>query len=281
MRRSMLFAAALGLALPASAQLSPAASAYAERRALAAMDDGCRLLPAPVRAAVEAGAKQAAGVLRKEGWTKAEIETLSARGVQAASRQGCAGPDILAAANRATSGYKAWVSATWADFPGRYSMWSARRRPDAEGFVLRQTIGAAAFGVRENAVQLLLSDGQAPRAGAARLLLRDPARLSEPAFDAVGARAPARLMDAAAPQGASLTFHAQRRFTVPATKTTPARVGFTFAPAAFAALEALDPREAAVIVVEPADGRSPPVRLFLEVGDIAAARAFLAARPIG
>lgn len=245
--------------------------AYAERRALLEADRTCRLFTASMRSALEAGAGQAAGALLRSGWTMTRLGQLDAAAVSAAQTRPCSDARTVQAAQRARAGFGAYAQTHAMSFPGGSRTWAARRTPDpAGGWMLSQALpGAARFGVRErNGAQelaLIVPNGvRAP--GAVQLLLRDPVRAATSQMDIPGRLARGLAAGVPAPQNARAFQPRQRLAENGAT-------AFLFAPDALVLMTRLDPREAGAFVF--ADGRPD---LLIEIGDVAAARSFLAAR---
>ncbi len=275
--RALILAAVL-LAGPAAA--AGPEVAFAERTALLGADRACGLFAPPMRAALEAAAWQARGVLLRSGWSEVRADTLGAGARAEGARRPCADPVLARAAEGARAGFSGWSRLMAMRFPGGERAWAARRTQDPERFYLRQDIPgprAAAFGVREDGsraavtLRLPLAAGEAAPA-AARLYYRDRARAPRSAADLPGRTRTGLPALAASRASASVVFAQGRRLE---TVEKMRFALFTFPDATLAALAALDPREAAEIEIDAVGG---PVRLYLEVGDLAAARAFLAAQ---
>lgn len=271
MRRFLSLFAFLLFAGPAAADAPGAQAAYAERRALLEADSVCHLFTPDIRHALEAGAWQARGALLREGWTRARLAELEQAAVRAARGRACSDPRTLDAAARAREGFQSWLRLHVMDFPGGERGWLARRTPDPAGFLIVQNIPAprtASFGIREDAVALSMPFGvTAPPPASAELIMRDPARARTTLFDVPGRAVHG--LEAGAPSLATaqrFMANARRIETVGGVR----RVIFTFPTAAIQAMAALDPREAVIVQL----GEQ---RLLIEVGDIAAARAFVAA----
>jgi hypothetical protein len=281
--RLLLFAAALGLAATTSAAADApnARTAYVERRGLVEADAQCRLFTPSIRTALQAGVAQARGQLLREGWSNAQLRTLEDTVVSAARARACNDVRTTRAAAEARSAFATWVSAASMEFAGWERVWLSRRTVGANGWRLSQAIDrpvAAVFGVRErdSAQRLTLIIGVARGQAAptsARLLMRDRAR--------------ARAAEISLPQRISYGLEAGAppaigALAIPSTRSVEridserSQAVFVFPDTAFADLLALDPRESVAIEVQ--TGRATQ-RLLVEVGDIAAARAFLAIRP--
>lgn len=264
----------------------PAAAArpdipFAERRALLGADRACGLFAPPVRAALEAAAAQARGALLRSGWSEARADALGRDATAEGGRRPCADPVLLRAAESARAGFAGWSRLPSMQFQGGERAWTARRTQDIDRFYLRQDIPGprpAAFGLREDGarasvtLRLPLADGEAAPA-TVRVLYRDKARAPRSAADLPGRTRTDLPALAASPATAAVAFPAARRLE---TGERGRAAVFAFPDTLLAALAVLDPREAATIELETTRGVQ---RLHLEVGDLAAARAFLAAGP--
>lgn len=253
----------------ASAQTPSAQALYVERRGLLELDVQCRLLAPEMRAALEAGAGQARGALLRGGWTPARVGELEAAAVNAARARRCGDPRTSAAVESARAGFVSWTRAATMTFPGSERTWTARRIPDATRWRLAQDIVSpvrATFGVREDDAGrqhlTLVMPANGPAPASAQMLLRNPSRTSANLLDLRGRTVRGLEAGAPAPATASRYFASARRIDGNV-------LTFEFPDAVFEAMCALDPRESVVILV------GERQRLLVEVGDIAAARAFL------
>jgi hypothetical protein len=279
--RALTLAAALCIVATtaASAQnTAPSAQAlYVERRALLDTDERCHLFSANMRHALEAGAAQASGALLRSGWTSARLDELEQAAIGAARGRACGDARTASAAHAAEAGFASWSRTPSMTFPANERTWVARRSADVSGWRLYQQIavpGAATFGVRDHAdaQQLTFSmpaDSAAP--ASAQLVMRDPTRGGTNILDLRGRTSTGLAAGLPLANTAQSFFASARRTERDA--DTPARVVFTFPDAAFQRLTQLDPRESIAIDIETA-GRTQ--RYIVEVGDVAAARAFLA-----
>ncbi len=274
--RLILLALALGTATAASATEPNARTAFVERRGLLEADAQCRLLDPSIRSALNVGLAQARGSLLREGWTSARLRDLETAAVNAARTRTCADQRTTDAAADARRSFAQWANAGSMLFPGWDRSWRARRVADQFGWRLSQGIEAptpAMFGVRQlrDAQHLALALPLARGATAptsVQLIMRDRDRsgmrevaLSERISQGLEAGLPAPMAS----------------MSVPSVRTIETRDGhrtavYTFPDTAFRGLVALDPRETVELRLE--TGRTTQ-RLLIEVGDIAAARAFL------
>jgi hypothetical protein len=275
MRFFFLLAATLTLAGPAAADAPDAQSALVERLGLLHIDARCALLTPGARGALEAGAAQARGALLRSGWTPARVTQLEGAVTRAAGERTCTDARTQAAVAEAREAYAHWARTSVMEFPGWSRGWTARRTTGINGWRLSQAINTqATFGVREIAgaqnLSLVVTETSAT---SARVIVRDTRRANAAALDL-----PTRIaygLEAGAPAAgaATRTFPGVRR------EERRTRLGtqivFTFPDAAFQAMLALDPRESVVIELI---GARTTERVFVEVGDIAAARTFLTLR---
>jgi hypothetical protein len=268
---------------PAFAQSAPdAATAFAERSALVAAANRCRLLTPDEALALQAGAQQARGALLRGGWDGARVQALAERAVAAASRRACDDAALLQAVAQAQAGYAAWSRMPAMQFQGAVGAWAASRAPDAEGWLLRQNGRAGAvLGVRmgEDGPVVAFSaplSANSPEPAFAVISYRDGQRARVSLVDLPG-RPGAGLQALAAPPTMARQVWAQERQVI-ASEDGRRTALLTFPANAFEGVGALDPREAIEVRIGRA-GSDQGVRLYFEVGDLAAAQAFLAARP--
>jgi hypothetical protein len=255
-----------------------ARSAYVERRGLLETDARCRLLSPSVRDAIQVGALQARGSLLRAGWSSTQTRELEQAVVSAARARTCDDARTTEAVNQARRSFGQWANSGSMTFPGWERPWIAQR--SFEGWRLRQEIDAptaATFGVRQQrggTQQLVLAipiqRGQTPPSSA-RLVMRDAASARAPEVN-LNQRVAYGLAAGAPSPTTSLAFPSTRALE-------RGRDGmlavFVFPDNSFGQLTALDPRESVQIEVE--SGRASR-RLLIEVGDVAAARAFLTIR---
>ncbi|OGN44075.1 MAG: hypothetical protein A2623_10385 [Caulobacterales bacterium RIFCSPHIGHO2_01_FULL_70_19] len=273
-RTQAALAAAIALLTPGAAAAGPA-DAYYERAFVVAADARCDLFPARTAAALAAAAAQARGAALRAGASPVEVAAVAARARSRARAVACADPQLTTVRRRVDDAFAGWSRTPRMTFPGARLDWTADRYGwDRAGWRLKQTttVGASpiAFGLagKGEAPELaaVISWHGRPRPYAARMVLRDPTRLSRPwvagnSLPPSAARASfwAAGVEAADP---ALRVDGQR----------PADI-WRFPAAAAAALEALDPREAFAVEFHFRDGSVATARL--EAGDFAAGRAFL------
>lgn len=278
--RLLFLAAAFGLAATAaSADVPNARAAYAERRGLIEADTQCRLFTPSIRTALQVGAAQARGALLRSGWTDEQMQSLEQAAVSAARARECNDQRTATAAADARRAFSMWVNAGTVEFPGWERVWVARRAVTSDpAWRLSQAIDApvaAVFGVRQRGeaqrLTLIVPIARGQNVTSATLIVRDTARAS--------------VQDISLTQRMSYGLEAgmpapNARRSIPSTRSTERVDGrtqavFVFPDAAFRDLMALDPRETIEISLATSRGAQ---RLFVEVGDVSAARAFLTIR---
>jgi hypothetical protein len=255
--------------------LEDARTLYVERRGLLEADAHCRLLdPGPLDA-LRVGATQARGALLRAGWSTTQVSELERAVVSSARARACNDERTLTSARNARASFATWANAGRMTFTGWRRDWLALRTADADGWRLRQDIDAprpAVFGVRErNGTQRLTlvvpfaNGSQEPRA--ATLLMR---AVNAPLIEvSLNARIANGLEAGAPPEARSISVRGAR--TIERGSGGRRLAVFAFPDTVFATLTALDPRESVVLELDGA-------RLLVEVGDVAAARAFLTIR---
>lgn len=295
--RQRLAMAALSLVLAGSAaSAAPGQGAYYERALMRAADARCHLFAPEVGSALAAAEAQARGAALRGGATSAAVRALA---VQAEAKQAalpCASKDLALAAGRVRTAFEGYSKLIRMSFPGDDAGWQADRTLPLHTPIWRLSqaalspIGPITFGIAgewSQPAQLIavagFPAGEAPYA--AQLSLRDPVRAPEPYLDALHVSAWSRLplSGRAPPRSAVQIFAAEAR--APADKSllpkgATTALAFRFPPAAAAALAELDPREAVTLEFLFQDRAGATARkAYVEVGDFAAGRAFLAATP--
>jgi hypothetical protein len=259
---------------------------YRERVAMAAAGERCRLFDAETAAALAAGAAQARTASLRAGSAPRALDRAAAAARAEVARLACDSPKLVQAAASVRDAFRAYASLERMVFPGLVEPWRADRIMPQQSAAWRLAQDAFAgedkvvFGVTGLAGAEAITLSVAPADGAspyaARLLVRDSARLPEPVLPAdraapLSARAPIRaaakviLADARAPADPALR-----------PKGADKAIAFRFPPSARQALERLDPREAVSVEILYPSTQGDVVRTaFLEVGDFDAGMAFL------
>jgi len=277
--------AALAVA-PGLAHAQPVDLFY-ERTVMSAADARCDLFAPEVGSALAAAAAQARGAALRAGTPYASLQQVEQTARSRAANAGCASPDLAVAAKRVRTAFAGYSKITVLTYPGDVAPWKADRGAGrAARWRLAQDVsfrgGALAFGVAGNQDGNALlavarfNDGAAPYA--ARLMMRDSTRTTQPYLDRwnSGATAGLPLARRLPPASALRAYPATARSPAGGDllpKDVKAGWAFRFSEAASKDLARLDPREAiAVEFLFPGDVIR---RAYVEVGDFAAGRAFI------
>ncbi len=257
-------------------------------------DGRCRLFAPEISAALASSSLQARGAALRSGVNDGALSAAADRARLAAYSMSCNSPDLGLAANRVRKAFEGYARMKSMRFPGDLSAWQADRDPTAP-VVDRKAVdgprwrlsapgqwdgpgaGAATFGLTADTSvpTLTLSTPAGLQAATAVLIVRDTGKAADAYLD------PRRrdLAGRAPPRNLTRSFIAQSRQVAPASLLPGGRGAgamFAFPAAAAKAMEELDPREA--VTVEFIYSDKPSQRAVFEVGDFAAARAFLMAR---
>jgi hypothetical protein len=286
-----LTAAAVAATTPTIGLCAGAAGLYYERSVMTAAGERCRLFTPDVAAALQASRAQARGAALRAGSDAADLARLHAKAQQKAASVGCASPDMKMVAGRVRSAFEGYSKLYRMNFPGDVSSWRAERvaPADGPGWKLSQgarfgadriTFGMAGARAEQPrlAAAVLFADGARPYA--ARLVIRDVARTSAPYLGSARGGPTARLplSSRVAPRTAIRAYLAESRSVDARLSPEPGKPAavFRFPAAAANAIAALDPREAVSVEFLFAGRGGDAVRTaYLEVGDYAAAQAFL------
>lgn len=280
----------LGTWLAAAPSLASAAASLDllyERTVMTAADARCGLFTPGVGSALAAARAQARGAALRAGADRAALNAVEQRASSKAQATPCNSPDLAIAAGRVRQAFEGYARLIRMDYPGDQLTWHADRSSSAAAVRWRlvqdvtQKGDRMAFGLagREgaNAVMAVarFRTDQAPYA--ARLVMRDEILTLGPYLDTRGAhRTQVSLDRRLAPQGSQASFSAEARSRAGVDllpKNMSSGWAFRFPAEAARAMSTLDPREAvAVDFLFPNDQVR---RLYVEVGDFAAGRAFL------
>jgi hypothetical protein len=281
-----LMLAAAGAAAPGFAHAQPVDLFY-ERTVMSAADTRCGLFAPDVAAALAAATAQARGAALRAGASFDALRQTEQAARAKAAGADCASPDVATAAARVRIAFSGFAKLTRLTYGGDLAGWQADRNTGRTArwrLVQEAGFGAdrMAFGLAGQAGSGVLlavadfADGAEPYA--ARLVLRDTGRSSQPYLDRRGGGSTAGLPLARRlpPASAQKAYGAAARS--PAIddllpKGRDSGWAFRFPDAAAQELARLDPREAvAVEFLFPGDVTR---RAYVEVGDFAAGRAFL------
>ena len=272
--------AALVLAMTPLNAWADASQTFYERSFVLAVHEKCRLFTPGVAAALTAATRQARGAALRGGGSDRDLSAAAARARSRAGAVSCADPDLAIVRGRVDHAFAGWSRMPRMTFPGGRADWLASRATyDTPTWALKQEgiTGASpvTFGYATGAQygpSVAVSFVGRPRPRAVRVVMRDPALSPRAWVDRSAGLPPASLRRAIWSSGQSPTD--------PALLRPGAKAGETWRfPASLAqALEPLDPRE--TFVVEFVFRDDSVARAVFEVGDFAAARAFLAMGPV-
>ncbi|HUZ12443.1 MAG TPA: hypothetical protein VMU93_06320 [Caulobacteraceae bacterium] len=268
---------------------APAVDLFYQRSVMMAAGSVCRLFDAPLSAALAASKAQARGAALRSGVDGATLNRVEARAATVARGEGCASPQLAAAAAAVRSAFAGYANLDQMSFPGELQGWLAQRAPD-DGSGRWRVSQRARFGwdvmvfglVGKGPDRMLMAVANfadAARPYGARLLLRDAALTDGPYLDFRQADLSGRipLQARLPPRSEASVFNAEAMSRAGRDIRPPdlARAwAFRFPMAAARALGALDPREA--VAVEFLFAGEPRRTAYVEVGDFDAARAFAA-----
>jgi len=285
----------LGMGLLASPGQAAAGSLdlFYERAIMSVAGERCGLFEPAVGSALNVAMYQARGAALRAGTDATVVRNLTQKAVNKAYSVPCNSPDLEKAAGRVRMAFDSYAKMLKMDYPGDIVGWKADRGSSNLAFRWRLTQDVTqggdrllfGFAGRSGANALLaLAHFRNERAPcSARLVMRDERLTSGPFLDARGAPQRSIPLDRRfAANGAQISFTAEARSSAGSDllpKGMTSGWAFRFPAEAARALAGLDPREAVAIdFIFPDDTTR---RLYLEVGDYAAGRAFLqsAGRP--
>lgn len=284
--RAAIAAVAVLTLAPVLARAAPA-DFYFERSVMSAANQRCNLFAPELASALESAQAQARGAALRAGASDSSLAALRQRAADRAAQTPCGSKDMSLAAARVRSAFEGYARLQRMSFPGEMADWRADRTLAERTLIWRlaQTsrfggdslvFGLAGQGGASALVAAVsFADGAEPYA--ARLVLRDVNRAAEPCLGQSGTGLAARVPL----PGARTAVLAEMRDTAPRALLPPGGASgfaFRFPRAAADALAGLDPRESVVIEFLFEGRRGDSVRTaYIEVGDFAAGRAFLAA----
>ncbi len=284
-----------GLAALVAPVLAHAAAvdAFYERAVMTAADQHCRLFAPELGSALQAAKAQARGAALRSGLAGATLDQVEQRADAKIAATPCGSRDILTAATRVRAAFDGYAKLQQMSYPGDIAGWAADRSTSRRVAIwkLSQTGpfagGQLKFGLAggDGPSSLVavasFSDGAEPYA--ARLVMRDVTLAPEPFIDVIQAsHGKTPLFARTPPRSATRAVLAEARASAdPTLLPRGARQGvaFRFPRSAAEALSRLDPREAVAIdfLFAAANGAEQVRTAYVEVGDFAAGRAFLAA----
>lgn len=293
--RAVINPAALALATAAvlalGAAAAPAATGlYYERSLMVEAGARCNLFTPQLQSALVSAREQARGAALRGGSSVQDLRGVAERARDRARATPCNSRDLGIAAQRVRSGFEGYARLIRQDFPGDVGVWKADRTVSAQ-----RPLWRLSQDVRQGALQMRLGIASRPGADnlmavasfpdgappyAARIVMRDRRLTSGPYLDARGESLKTLPLPRRIPRsGPFESYSAESRSRAGADLLPPGMAAgwaFRFPAEAAAAIAELDPREA--VQVEFLFASGPTRRIHLEVGDFAAARAFLSVR---
>jgi hypothetical protein len=263
------------LALPDVARAG-AADTYYERAFVVAADARCNLFAPHIDAALKAATAQARGAALRSGAGESDLAAAAGRARARAATVSCSDPQLATVRARVDGAFAGWLRTPRMVFPGTRRSWVANRVSSTDAnWRLQQMsmVGASpvAFGYAGKGdtpgLTAVVSFVGRSRPYAARIVLRDPVRVSRPwlAGDGLVPVSARASLWATGVSAADPTLLAEERRTGEA---------WRFPAATATALERLDPRETFAIEFHFRDGSVATAKF--EAGDFTAGRAFLA-----
>jgi hypothetical protein len=260
---------------------------------MTAADQRCRLFTPEVASALASAEAQAHGAALRSGFTGAVLDQVGQRAQNKVASLPCGSPDIVKAADRVRSAFDGYSKLERMNFPGDTNDWLAVHDNSKHTPIWKLSQGVK-FGWNSLMFGLAGKDGPSALLAvasfpdkvqpyAARLLVRDQTLAPEPYLNVIKASTSGKLPLSARtpPRGATRSIMAQDREVADASllpRGTSSGVAFRFPKSAADALAGLDPREAVAVEFQFASATGETVRTaYVEVGDFAAGRAFLAA----
>lgn len=265
---------------------------FYDRTVMTVANQRCKLFTPKLSVALDAARLQARGAALRAGVDQDIIKQTAQQAMQRSNSVACTSADLKLATDRVKAAFDAYSRLTNMDFPGDIAGWSASRGQPAHTtrWQLQQTArfgwDSMTFGIatRGGATGLVaaasFADGAIPYG--ARIMMRDLSKAPRPYLNGrlSDSQGKIPLRARAAPLSVSRAILAdERREAEPYLLPLKAKSGLAFRwpAAAAAAMADLDPREAIRVDFLFAGRSGDSVRTaYIEVGDFAAGRAFLA-----
>lgn len=277
--------------VPAASHAAPT-DVYYERALMSAANQRCNLFSPELGSALESAAAQARGAALRAGAASQTVAQVGQNARWRAAQTPCNAPDLAVAAGRVRAAFDGYAHLQSMTFPGDVTFWRAQRSTAMRTMTWRLFQSAnfgqdsLTFGLagRGEASGLIVAAHFADNAQpyAARLVMRDAARAPAPFIGGFSQAGRTGLAAHMPMRAATSVFPAEARADadqslLPAGATSG--LAFRFPRAAIDVLATLDPRESVAIEFLLVEGRAGDgVRTaYIEVGDFAAGRAFLAA----
>ncbi len=278
-RRAILGLSAALAAPPAWSDLKAVERSFLERSAITSADKSCDLFSDGERLALKSGLYQAEGELLRANYKRSQLDRLAGEVAAHTRALGCDHPNVAEVAATIRASYRQFAKTTYLEYPSAHAVWGASRSVhDAWAASQKPAANGAQAGLRRSAdskdIRFAVAiPANGPMPIAAKILLRDPARLADPWLGSA-LRSTGQL--SAPPRSVTRSEWAGERKLERTVTGEPIQV-FYFPAAMLDRLEALDPREAITIEVTPSPRAKDqnPISAMFEIGDFRSARAFV------
>jgi len=279
------------LAAPALAHAT-AVDAFYERAVMTAADQHCRLFSPELGSALQASEAQARGAALRSGLHSATLDQVEQRADAKIAVTPCGSPDIATAATRVRAAFEGYSKLQRMNYPGDIADWTADRSTSrrvaiwklsqTDQFGASRLVFGLAGGDGPSSLVAVASFADGAEPYAARLVVRDATLAPEAFINSIQSGAGKTPLSARTPpRSATRAFMAEARAKADPTLLPHGAgqgVAFRFPKSAAQTLSGLDPREAVAIdfLFATANGAEQVRTAYVEVGDFAAGRAFLA-----
>jgi hypothetical protein len=244
--------------------------AYAERVAMSAIAVRCNLLSNGPSRALLAFTAQAKGAVLRSGVSDQRVGLITQQAQNAAAAKACADPAITAETARIAKAHQSWRGQMSGSYPGSARTWVVDRSGKDAWRAVQDLGGSVRAGLVRTRTGLAFAiETPDTRGVAARLYLRDPARLPPPKAGQM-LKPPLRAGTQVHLAAVKRPANTRQRIEL------PPRAGslFAFSDATTRATLNADPRDSFEIEIVSPSGQV--TTYIVEVGDMAAAWAFAA-----
>lgn len=264
------FFLALLVPVTSHAQVNGLERSYAERMAMRAIDERCKLLDAGPRRALAGFTAQARGAALRSGASTQRLDMIAGQAKAAAAAKACRDPAVQAEAQRIIAAHKGWRAQLTGNYAGQVRSWRVDRGGKDIWRAVQDTGGATRAGLVASGSGLSFAvETPDVDASGARLFLRDLSKLGPPQ--------PSKTLTPPLRSGSTIHVAASRRPAATRARVeSKPRAGtlFIFSDATTRAVLNADPRDTFEIEITSRAGTV--TRLVVEVGDLVAAFTFAA-----
>ncbi len=262
-----------------------------ERTLMMTADQGCNLFTPEVSSTLDAARAQARNAGLRSGVSRADIEATEGRARDKALQTPCKSPDLAIAAARVRQAFRSDSQTLKHVYSGDHASWIASRvsragtiswqvSQDIQQAGNHMVLGLAGHPNVHHLIGLIETTGRESPYGA-RLILRDDTVTLGPYLDVRSqSLAQTSLSRLFPPEAGQIGYVAVARSRAGRDLLKPGMTGgwaFRFPPEAIPLMANLDPREAFAVDLLFPEGAAH--RIYFEVGDFAAGRAFVTQKP--